>query len=100
MSGLIWEEPPPALRDRRGLHAPPSYAAELRSRPGRWARIRFFSDGTVTVPRSLATTHAWKIRVGRYAWAHPAGSFEAVHRPVDGGWGVWARYVGSEDGTS
>ena len=47
-----------------------------------------------TDPRTLATSHAWKIRKGRAAWARPAGSFEAVHRPVGGGWGVWARYVG------
>ena len=94
MSGLVWEEPPPAVQDRRGQHAIPSYVTELRSRPGQWARVKFFGGDAVTEPRTLATSHAWKIRKGRAAWARPAGSFEAVHRPVGGGWGVWARYVG------
>lgn len=62
-------------------------AAELRSRPGQWARL----DNVGRNPRANVT----HINRGRMAFA-PAGTFEA--KVVRGE--LWARYVGPDNRTN
>jgi hypothetical protein len=90
MSEIVFEEPPrlEAYRWSSNLDA----AAQLRERPGEWARIGAYSTGTSA--RSMAQS----IKTGqRRAWA-PAGAYEAISRTVDGEHRVYARYVGDSDG--
>jgi hypothetical protein len=93
MTELKWEEPPHADQRRPGgakRHA--EVAAQLKSRPGEWARVAAFDKDT------RSRTYAHYIRRGGLAAYRPDGSFEAVSRTVDGEYRVYARYVGGEGG--
>lgn len=82
---LVWEAPP-----ERRTHSSKwqKIAAELRSRPGEWARI--CEVGSI----SLATNTAGNIRRGNYKGI-VAGEFETRSvTPKDGPYYVYARYVG------
>lgn len=88
-AGLVWEDPPPDSRGRRPGWADEddhdAFAAALRARPMRWARLPLTSAGTGT---------AACIVMARLVAYRPARSFEAVRRTVDGRSYVYARYVG------
>lgn len=86
MSGLVWEDPPPAERRKRSQWG--QVADQLRARPHTWARIRECRSNAAA--RSTAT----QIRRGRRDGMEPAGSFEAESRTVDGRHFVYARFVG------
>lgn len=83
-----WEKPPQTTGRgsvRSTVHR--EIAAQLRTRPGEWARIR--DDGT-----SQAASYINKGTVAAY---QPAGDYEAVSRRNTDGktFTVWARYVGT-----
>jgi hypothetical protein len=88
-SGLVWEDPPPDCRGRRPGCADEDdhelFAAALRARPMRWARLPLTGTGTGA---------ATNIASGRLAPYRPAGSFEAVRRTIGGQSYIFARYVG------
>lgn len=65
-------------------------AAQLRYRPGQWARIAVHSTA------SRAAGCAASIRSGKLRAYLPAGSYEAAARTEDGVHAVFARYVGEE----
>jgi hypothetical protein len=94
---IRWEDPPPPP-EPIGAAVPIGVTARLKGEPGRWARVMTYPEGQRKTPsRTAASSYAWMIRSGKQRWARPAGSFDAVHRQVDEGWAVYARYVG-EDG--
>lgn len=62
-------------------------AAELKARPGQWARV------ATKQTTSSAGTLASRIKEGQIRAFIPAGHFQAVIRGMD----VWARYVGPTD---
>jgi hypothetical protein len=90
MSDIVWEDPPKTGRSSaRGRHT--AIAAELKARPGEWAKV--------LVDTNLSQSS--QIRNGLYKAYQPAGSFEAVARNarnVDGRvrCDIYARYVGGE----
>lgn len=59
-------------------------AAQLRARPGEWAKIRTFPS------KGSAGASATHIKKGTYEAMRPAGAFDATSRGCD----VWARYIG------
>ena len=85
---VTWEDPPePGGRNPYGRHA--AIAAELKARPGEWAKV--------VVEGNLSDSAA--IRNGLYKAYQPARSFEAVARntrKVDGHTrcDIYARYIG------
>lgn len=89
MSDLVWEDPPPDARvGRRPSKYWQDIADQLRSRPGQWARIYLgVRNGAL----------ANRVRKGQSSFA-PAGAFEARETMRDGGWHVYARYVGEPEG--
>jgi hypothetical protein len=64
-------------------------AAELRTKPGRWAHV-----DTRPNLHSAAST-AWNINRGSVA-SMPLGEFESTSRTVDGQARVYARFIGGE----
>lgn len=84
MSELVWEDPP-AHSGRMDWRA---VAAELRDRPGEWARVR---DG---LNATYASVTATRIKKGVFKPFKPAGAFEAESRKHGDASAVWARYVG------
>lgn len=83
MTKLHWEEPPARRQVRENHHH--VIARQLKRRPGRWARLDVEMGST-----GLAA----QIKKGIIEAYRPAGSFEAVSRPVDRVTTVYARYVG------
>lgn len=79
---IEWSEPPDNPR-ALGNTKYGAVAAQLKSRPGEWAKIADF-----TSPQS-ARNFAGNLRRGLGVWS-PKGHFEAVAREGK----VWARYVG------
>ena len=85
---ITWEGPPDSQKHgARGRHV--AIAAELKARPGEWAKV--------LVDTSLGVSHQIKNAV--YKAYQPAGSFEAVARntrKTDGRTvcDVYARYIG------
>jgi hypothetical protein len=89
MNGITFEEPPPESTRRKGKHI--KIAAELKARPGEWARV-FDTASSAT---------ASQIRSGRVAAYRPVGSFEVLARKATPGAQsgvvtIWMRYVGGE----
>lgn len=88
MTGIVWEEPPAALRGSTAQIA--AFAAALRERPGEWALY----------PRAISATSmgsiGTRIKAGGSAFT-PAGSFDAVTRVVDGERRLYVRYVGEAE---
>jgi hypothetical protein len=89
-SDIVWEDPPGTATGRPGVrHA--AIAAELRARPGEWAKVA----------TAASSQMARDIKKARYLAYVPAGSFEAVsrnNRTVNGRKSpvaeIYARYVG------
>jgi hypothetical protein len=76
--------PPLPRHHRGGTVRWEAEAAELRSRPGEWARL-------TTMPNnSSATSFSSAINNGDRLAFRPAGTFEATTRGAD----VWVRYIG------
>lgn len=88
MSEIVWEEPPNA-NARRNYTS--SDVDALMANPGRWARLGSYRT------RGSAYPMAHRIKNGLLKKWQPVGAFEAVVRPKDGEFAVYARYVG-EDG--
>lgn len=99
MNTVIFEDPPTERPGRGPARIPHAIvAAQLRSNPGRWARIDTAPDASAS--RSMASN----IRGARnLKWYEPAGSFQATARAVDimgsGGirrreYRVYAKFVG------
>lgn len=87
--GIRWEEPSlPAVRNRRS--AAQEVVAALKSNPGRWARLREYDHASYNTAQAFASL----IRLGRSPVYAPAGAFEARSVSVEGGYAVYARYVG------
>lgn len=89
MSGLVWEEPPPANRGGGTNHR--VVASQLRTNPEVWGRIGTYK--TSASAGSMART----IRTAALTAYEPEESFEAVSRRIDGQYYVYARYVGEPD---
>ncbi|MBA2951458.1 hypothetical protein [Streptomyces himalayensis] len=90
MDEIRWEEPPRVHSypgGGRGRHA--EIAAQLKERPGEWAKVLTFASSETA--RSMAYSIRYAARLAAY---RPAGAFEAVSRKVDGETCVYARYVG------
>lgn len=90
VAGVTFEPLPHAQSGKGGRSTKhTAIAAELKARPGEWARIE-----TSTSPNAASSmaNHISGARLKAYA---PAGSFEAVSRTVDGEYRVYARYVGA-----
>jgi hypothetical protein len=91
---LGWEDPPPPRggpeRDRPRNEMADAVAAQLRMRPGRWAKVY---DG----PRSCGTGLASHIRSGALSGFGPGGDFDACSRLIDDRRVVYARYLGDGD---
>lgn len=92
MTGIVWEEPPPPKPGPKPRHE--AIAAELRSNPGKWAKVAVASPG-------MAST----IKSGRMIAYQPQGAFEAVARNyrsadghVRGVADIYARYIGERIG--
>jgi hypothetical protein len=89
VTDIVWEEPPkPKSNSRSGLHE--AIAAQLRAKPGQWARVIAAGHSTAAY-----------IKSGRLPAYQPAGAFEAVARNSrleDGRktqiWDIYARYIG------
>lgn len=81
-----WEAPPKASGRPHHRYAP--MARKLRQRPGQWAMIRTCPSAAVARNRASA------IRRGEIPAFLPKGTFEALHREVNGAWVVYARFVG------
>lgn len=88
MTEMKWEDPPGAKRGEgaQGKHI--IIAAELRGRPGAWARVATYRN------QRTAGSIAYGIRKGIQRAYEPAGAFEAVSRSDSEGYQVYARYVG------
>lgn len=82
-----WETPPAKGQLRRRTKYAP-IAQQLRRSPGRWALIRTCHN--MATARCLASA----LRRGQMPAFRPLGSFEALHRMVDGEPRVYARFVG------
>lgn len=80
--------PEPGSGSGRTMHS--LIAAQLRHRPGQWARIATRASAA----NASSTAHA--IRHGRLKPYAPEGAYESAARTVDGKHGVFARYVGEE----
>jgi hypothetical protein len=101
-SETVWEAPPAVERPNSGAAPSPELmakAALLRENEGKWAIIGYAEK----LPQSSALAHRINKGISR-AFA-PAGTFEAVSRPVSGvkdeegneyGGAVYARYVGED----
>lgn len=91
MGVIGWEDPPPVVKDAGGswvkVHDWESIAADLKSRPGRWA------IATVCRNRGVASQVANAVRTGEYEVLRRQGPFEAVARQVDGEARVYARFL-------
>lgn len=89
---IRWEEPPPARGNVSPGRLPGSkydgVAAELRSNPGRWARIQNARS------RNVADALTARIRSGQIQCFGLRGDFDACARTVGGTHRVYARYVG------
>lgn len=81
--------PEPGGGGERTLHS--LIAAQLRQRPGEWARIATRS----TASNAASTAHS--IRSAKLRPYAPAGAYEAAARTEDGVHSVHARYVGEAE---
>jgi hypothetical protein len=85
-----WENPPPPTNGQHVDGA--ALAAQLKSAPGRWARVRQYPNDAGG--KSTAHSYTGHVRNGQARWARPAGSFEATVRVVGDARVVYVRYVG------
>lgn len=76
---VIWEDPPEGRRTR-GAVPHKEITAELRAKPGEWARI----------PELGAAGYVDAINTGRVRAYQPAGSYEAIQRRGQ----IYVRYLG------
>lgn len=76
-----FETPPRDPRGRKSRWT--DLAAELRARPGEWARL----------PGTWSSGQASAINQGKLK-DFPAGEFEATGRRTEGGYAVWVRFTG------
>jgi hypothetical protein len=88
---LTWEEPPRPGSNARVDHT--STVRKLKARKGEWARIGEYASS------SSSASAAYQIRNAELGPYSPVGAFESVSRKVDGGYWVFARYVGEEKGS-
>lgn len=89
MTSIVFEEPPASKRGAKSTRHR-DVVAQLKARPGEWARIR---TGTT---RASVDSCAQQIRTGRLVAYNPAGTFEAVGRTVEGAYVVFARYIAKD----
>lgn len=87
---VVWEDPPGHRRTPGSVDHSVA-AAQLRSRPGQWARIAEYASS------AGAGSTAARIRAGDARAWEPAGDYEAVSRTVEGKHVVFARYMGGAD---
>lgn len=82
MTDMVWADPPNTRRTKWA-----AVATELKSHPGKWAKVKAHTkDG------SLST----RIKRGQSAFT-PAGAFESRNVSLSDGYtDVYARYVGDE----
>jgi hypothetical protein len=73
---------------RRSYHPP--YAAQARSAPGTWLRVRAYE--TPGVAAFIAST----IRAGTHPAYRPAGAYLADVRRAGDGYALWISYVPPE----
>lgn len=87
---LVWEPPPRAGGEIRASHK--EAAAQLRTKPKRWAKL----GSHYTTAISAAAT-ANTIRTGATGAWKPKGAFEAHSRTIGSEHRVYVRYVGEPD---
>ncbi|MFI6496827.1 hypothetical protein [Nonomuraea typhae] len=94
---LVWEDPPePKGGGYRGPGRYVELAAQLKTRPGKWARAGVFNRTSHTGAMTSA------VREGRSGF-EPKGAFEATTRTIKPGMEghmvlhVYVRYVGGEE---
>lgn len=88
MSDIVFEDLPPRAR---GYTKHATTAAELRGKPGQWARVSQHATS------DSARQNVYRIRNGLLVPYAPAGAYEAEWRRVKGQCLVYARYVGEGD---
>lgn len=82
LAGVVFEPPPHFGRKPSKVELAPQLDV-VRSRPGEWARIQTFTA------KSSAATKAKKLKDNP-----PDGRWEFKGCAIDGGSGLWARYLG------
>lgn len=96
MPDLVWEDPPEPGSGKAASNKYAPIAAELRTQPGKWARVGVYN----AVSKASTITNA--VRTGAAGFS-PKGAFQATSRTIKGGMQgqkvihLYVRYVGGED---
>lgn len=95
---LVFEEPPEVQPGvGKGISEKWSAVADsLREVVGKWARVAPVDDEKPFDSAQNASGLANRIRTGQSKAFLPVGHFQTRSGPMDGGYGVWARYVGED----